>query len=129
MDLHPVDQPVPANARCVEEAKEEHDQPWLAIYEHDPVLPEVGLVLGTLTPVGDGAGDEEFPLGQGADLGSCGCTCRLPVRFAGGAFCLPVAADSVRCTLAALLVAEPIRPGRVMDPVRDRALRDAQFGG
>src|SRR5262249_46502429 len=121
MDLHPVDQPVPINACCVEEAKEEHDQPWFAVHEDDAVVSEVGLVLGALAPVGDSTRDEEFPLGQRADLGGCGGACGLPPLLADAARRCPVALDALRCPLAELLVAEPVWPGQVSDPERDRA--------
>jgi len=87
------------------------------------------LALGALAPVGDGPRDEEFPLGQRPDLSSCGGAGGLPPRFAGRTFGLPVAADPLRCPLAALLVAEALRPGHVMDPGRDRAFGDSEFGG
>ena len=87
------------------------------------------LGLGALTPVRDGTGDKEFPLGQRADLSSSGVTDGFPSCLAGRAFRLPVAAYAFGSPLAALLVAEPIRPGQIVDPGRDRTFRDTQFGG
>src|SRR5439155_24671209 len=113
------DQSVPADTHGIEKVKKERNQPWVAIHEYVPVLSVVGLVLGALTPIGNGASDEEFPLGQRADLGGRGGAGGLPLRLAGGAFGLPVAAHPLGGPLAALLVAQTIGPGHVPDPERD----------
>ena len=91
-------------------------------------MPVVGLVLGALAPVGDGADGEKFPLRQFAYLGGCGGAGGFPLCFPNWAFRCPVAAHSLGNPPAALLVAEPFGAGQVADPERDRALGYTQFG-
>jgi hypothetical protein len=119
----------PINFCCIEESQEEGNELGVTVDEVDALLLAIGLALSTLSPVGNGASDEQFPLGQRADLGSRDGAGGLPLRLAGGAFNFPVAADPLSCPLAALFIAESVRPGQIMHPGRDRAFRDTQLGG
>jgi len=79
MDVDAEYQVVSVHSGNVQEAKEEGDQPRVAINEHHPVDLTVRLVLRALTPVGNGAGDERFPVCELAEPGGRGLDlCDVP---------------------------------------------------
>jgi hypothetical protein len=104
---------------CFEESQEEFDQPRVAVDEDNALGRPMRFALRTLTPVGDGASDEELALRQLADLGSgCGPG-RLALGFPGRPLGGPVPAGALGTSFPGFFLAEPRWTGHVADPERD----------
>jgi hypothetical protein len=95
VDVDPEDELVAFGPRDVEEPEEEADQRRIAVNESDPVAAAVRLVLNPFAPVGDGAGDEDLPVAQLADLGCRGGADGFPSGLAQRALDCPVPADAL----------------------------------
>ena len=108
-----------------QEAEEKPDQGRVAVHEDHAVAASMRFVLGALAPVGDGTGDQELAIGEGADLGGGGLAGRLAAGLAETALGGPVALDALGRPLPAFGVAEPGRAGQVTDPAGHRALGHA----
>ena len=130
VDLQCRNQVASRDARGIEEAEEEQDQPRIAVYEDHPVASGGVACSCALAPVGDGASDEDLPGVSSPISAAAAAPFIRPVRLAHLALLRPVLAGSFRRAPRGISSwLSPGRGGKVPDPKGDGTLGYAKSGG